>query len=169
VALVLSTEFISFFSLQARSRILHHGITSAPRSLRGFQSSSSVSDIMAASESRTPTPYQISSTPLPTNHNESAPAQQSVSWSRAPSPAPSPVPDSQSHLFVCIRNNTAHKRDIKSDTSHTPLQFIVLLEPVHQQLPDVHLPSLAETAKPLLCNLTFGTPRCTSMHLSGTG
>jgi hypothetical protein len=48
---VLSTEFISFFSLQ---HVLGFSITSHPHSLRGFQSSSSVSDIIAASESKNP-------------------------------------------------------------------------------------------------------------------
>jgi hypothetical protein len=117
------------------------------------QSSSPVPDIIAASGSKTPTPYQISTTP----HQP-----QRVSSSTAASQL---VPDPQSYLFVCIRNNMRIRETLR-ETLHTPLcsssccwsQFI------NSFRTSIYLHS----PKPLLCNLTLGTPRCTSMQLSGT-
>jgi hypothetical protein len=121
--------------------------------------------ILAASESKTPTPYQISSTPeSPTNHSEPAPAPQPVSWSRAPSPSANHIFLSASAITLTAHKKVIIKRDTSHTHTHTPLQLIVLLEPVHQQLPDIHLPSLTETPPPSVTSLLgpHAAPRCNS-------
>ena len=96
---------------------------------------------------KTPTPYQISSTPhQPQRVSSSTPASQLVPCAVFRAVSASHIPN---HIFLSVSAITLRIRErIKRDTSYTPLQFIVLLEPVHQQLPDIHLPFLAE-APPL--------------------